>query len=209
MLQLLVWFWLGLVAGKSQPHHQHWDRGKGEGRLIQTWSNLLRILSKQNTALLSSVCVSVCLSAGVTSHLFTFITCPRPYKPYIFWKLMTRPDQTRPDQTRPDQTRPDQRGYFTLYLGHFPNKFCFNSPTNCVVSPTILLQFPNNFASFPQQFASFPQQYESFPQLIFSFPQHKFVSFCQKIIICCLLFCPQFCLSNQFQSIFTLSCLWC
>ena len=80
----------------------------------------------------------------------------------------------------PDQTRPDQRGYFTLYLKHFPNKFCFTSPTNCVVSPTILLHFPNNFASFTQQLASFPQQYESFPQPIFSFPQQNFVSFCQK-----------------------------
>ena len=87
--------------------------------------------------------------------------------------------KVKPPQTRPDQTRPDQRGYFTLYLGHFPNKFCFTSPTSCVVSPTILLQFPNNFASFPQQFESFPQQSESFPQTIFSLPQHNFVSFYQ------------------------------
>ena len=45
---------------------------------------ILRILPKQNTAVLSSVCLCVCSSAGVTSHLFTFKTCPRPYKPYIF-----------------------------------------------------------------------------------------------------------------------------
>ena len=92
--------------------------------------------------------------------------------------------QTRPDQTRPDQTRPDQRGNFTLYLGHFPNTYCFTSPTMCVISPTILLHFPNNFASFPQQYGSFPQQYgslpqqyESFPQLVFSFPQQFCVTF--------------------------------
>ena len=27
---------------------------------------------------------------GVTSQFFTFITCPRPYKPYIFWKLLVQ-----------------------------------------------------------------------------------------------------------------------
>ena len=73
---------------------------------------------------------------------------------------------------------------FTLYLGHFPNTYCFTSPTMCVISPTILLHFPNNFASFPQQYGSFPQQYgslpqqyESFPQLVFSFPQQFCVTF--------------------------------
>ena len=30
--------------------------------------------------------ISVCASADVTSHLFIFITCLRPYKPYLFWK---------------------------------------------------------------------------------------------------------------------------
>ena len=76
------------------------------------------------------------------------------------------------------------RGNFTLYLGHFPNTYCFTSPTMCVISPTILLHFPNNFASFPQQYGSFPQQYgslpqqyESFPQLVFSFPQQFCVTF--------------------------------
>ena len=46
---------------------------------------LLRILPQQNTALLSSFrpCVRVCVT-GVTSQFFTFSTCPRPYKPYIF-----------------------------------------------------------------------------------------------------------------------------
>ena len=75
-------------------------------------------------------------------------------------------------------------GNFTLYLGHFPNTYCFTSPTMCVISPTILLHFPNNFASFPQQYGSFPQQYgslpqqyESFPQLVFSFPQQFCVTF--------------------------------
>ena len=34
-----------------------------------------------------SVCVCV---TGVTSQFFTFITCPRPYKPYIFWKLLVQ-----------------------------------------------------------------------------------------------------------------------
>ena len=92
--------------------------------------------------------------------------------------------KVQPSQTRPDQTRPDQRGNFTLYLGHFPNTYCFTSPTMCVISPTILLHFPNNFASFPQQYGSFPQQYgslpqqyESFPQLVFSFPQQFCVTF--------------------------------
>ena len=91
---------------------------------------------------------------------------------------------TKWSHPRPDQTRPDQRGNFTLYLGHFPNTYCFTSPTMCVISPTILLHFPNNFASspqqygsFPQQYGSFPQQYESFPQIVFSFPQQFCVTF--------------------------------
>ena len=77
-----------------------------------------------------------------------------------------------------------------MYLGHFPNTYCFTSPTICVISPTILLHFPNKsasfpqqFASFPQQYASFPQQYESFPRTIFSFPQQNFVSVCQKKMV--------------------------
>ena len=51
---------------------------------------ILRILPQQNTALLSHVrpCVRVSVT-GVTSHLFAVITCIRPCKPYIFWKLMT------------------------------------------------------------------------------------------------------------------------
>ena len=34
-------------------------------------------------------CMCVRPWTGVTSHLFIFITCIRPCKPYIFWKLMT------------------------------------------------------------------------------------------------------------------------
>ena len=51
--------------------------------------NLLRILPQQNTALLSHVLPCVSPSTEVTSHFFTFITCIRPCKPYIFWNLLT------------------------------------------------------------------------------------------------------------------------
>ena len=34
-------------------------------------------------------CLFVCPSGSVTSPLFSTIWCFRPYKPYIFWKLMT------------------------------------------------------------------------------------------------------------------------
>ena len=61
--------------------------------------HLLQILP--NAALLSSVRVLVTPLAGVTSHPVTFITCLRPYKDYIFRKLMTATINWRPsDQAR-------------------------------------------------------------------------------------------------------------
>ena len=61
--------------------------------------NILRILPQQNTALLSYVCqsVSVCVT-GVTSHYFSIVQGFRPYKPYIFWKVMIQGPQKQCSQ---------------------------------------------------------------------------------------------------------------
>ena len=50
--------------------------------------NMLKLRILQILALSSHFRLCVCPWTGVTSHLFPFITCPRPYKPYIFWKLL-------------------------------------------------------------------------------------------------------------------------
>ena len=55
------------------------------------------------------------------------------------------------------------RGYFTLPSGHFPNTFCFISPSICFISPTNLLHFPNKLLRFPNKMLHFPNKLLHFP----------------------------------------------
>ena len=55
---------------------------------LYEYSNIVDSASAEYCSTFTCPCVRVCVT-GVTSHLFTFITCVRPCKPYIFWKLMT------------------------------------------------------------------------------------------------------------------------
>ena len=54
-------------------------------------------------------------------------------------------------------------GYFTLPSGHFPNTFCFISPSICFISPTNLLHFPNKLLRFPNKMLHFPNKLLHFP----------------------------------------------
>ena len=70
--------------------HQRWRYITVNHLTIQLPSPdpLLRILFHRILNLYSHVCMSVCVSSSVTFPFNSTVWCFRPYKPYIFWKLI-------------------------------------------------------------------------------------------------------------------------